>query len=371
MQVFRIRRRGVPRSRDAHDPVNPRDAFTLVELLVVIAIIGVLVGLLLPAVQSARESSRRSTCSNNLKQIGLSLATFEAAQKALPAGYSFFSGTSGEPCWGWATFILPQMEQSPLYDRLNPSGRKLGTLYKTGAAAADIALLQTPIAAYRCPTDQSPSLNTLTDPYTNAPVHFGGSTLFSLATSNYVGNAGNHCLTSAAMCTSTTLPCCALQLDRYCAPAYDSDPGGTLFGVYDAKANPPGTGPKGLKLRNVGDGLSKTIAVGERGAFNLSAVWAGAGNNAAFGGDCTGRTLGRAGFGINYDYDLKGGPENQGKGFGSAHSGGAQFVFLDGGVRFVSTTVGDAVSIVRNGQSSSVNFLAWMCNRQDAETYAE
>jgi prepilin-type N-terminal cleavage/methylation domain-containing protein len=92
--------------------------FTLVELLVVIAIIGTLVGLLLPAVQTARESARRSTCTNNLKQIGVAIHNFESANKAFPAGHKHDSG--GNSAWGWGVYILPFLEQQEIFDLINP-----------------------------------------------------------------------------------------------------------------------------------------------------------------------------------------------------------------------------------------------------------
>ena len=99
-----------------------RRAFTLIELLVVIAIIAVLVALLLPAVQAAREAARRAQCVNNLKQIGLALHNYDGSHQTFPSGYvSNFdaSGNDTGPGWGWAAMLLPQFEQTPLFNAIN------------------------------------------------------------------------------------------------------------------------------------------------------------------------------------------------------------------------------------------------------------
>ncbi|TWT78313.1 hypothetical protein Pla123a_11040 [Posidoniimonas polymericola] len=93
-----------------------RTAFTLVELLVVIAIIGVLIALLLPAVQAAREAARRSSCQNNLRQIGLSVANYESSQKRLPIGAVQRFDVSADPTlYSWVTQVLQYVEEAAAY----------------------------------------------------------------------------------------------------------------------------------------------------------------------------------------------------------------------------------------------------------------
>jgi prepilin-type N-terminal cleavage/methylation domain-containing protein/prepilin-type processing-associated H-X9-DG protein len=271
--------------------------FTLVELLVVIAIIGVLVALLLPAVQAAREAANRSSCNNNLKQIGIALHNYHDTHKALPAGYIYVSG-NGQPEWGWAVAILPFMEEGALFDALRQQTLRLNQVYKSGAPATDQALLQTVIDGYRCPSDQTQKL-------ANNQA-FGSSDYFKVAKSNYVACAG----------WSAT--------PTY--PIKDGDCGGMFWGN------------SYLGFADAIDGLSNTILVGERAYYNHAAAWAGAGRNDSYGREGTLRTLYRGVFKINYDY-VKIDASNIGKGLSSEHPGGVNVVLGDGSVRFVPETV--------------------------------
>ena len=104
-----------------------RRGFTLVELLVVIAIIGVLIGLLLPAVQAAREAARRSSCSNNLKQIGVGLHVY--ADSNASGGDNFFpwlstGGTGAQAINGysWLAQALAGMEETNLLRLITGTG---------------------------------------------------------------------------------------------------------------------------------------------------------------------------------------------------------------------------------------------------------
>jgi prepilin-type N-terminal cleavage/methylation domain-containing protein/prepilin-type processing-associated H-X9-DG protein len=115
-----------------------RRGFTLIELLVVIAIIAILVGLLLPAVQKVREAASRTKCQNNLKQIGLAMHNYEGANGKLPP-----RGTSLTPAHGWATMLLPYLEQSALASQIRRDVPWYDPANKD-AIATQIPLLQCP-----------------------------------------------------------------------------------------------------------------------------------------------------------------------------------------------------------------------------------
>lgn len=139
-----------------------RRGFTLVELLVVIAIIGTLVGLLLPAVQSAREAARRTSCSSNVRQLGLGLLNFESSRRHFPPTDARPSGTAA---WtsggGWSLHarLLSYMEETAIADRFDfKQAAFRGTFAAQEPNPAFAALFATPVSVLLCPSDPAPAV---------------------------------------------------------------------------------------------------------------------------------------------------------------------------------------------------------------------
>ena len=136
-----------------------RRGFTLIELLVVIAIIAILIALLLPAVQQAREAARRSVCQNNLKQIGLALHNYHDVHRTFPPGWigveSGVVNFEGESGFGWGAFILPYVDQAPLYQSFD--------FDESMVHAMNLSKLKQTLSVYLCPSDPKQDTWKITD----------------------------------------------------------------------------------------------------------------------------------------------------------------------------------------------------------------
>lgn len=296
--------------------------FTLVELLVVIAIIGLLVGLLLPAIQAARESARRNQCVNNLKQIGIALQTRHDARKAFPAGRvgRTSTGNSGVTQFGvsWAFELLPYMEHAVLYQAL------VKALPSTDIQNA--LAMRSPVEIFYCPSRREPAADRNFDnndqppPEEHRAVAAGG---------DYSASAG---------------------LDNH-------------YGFDNVNGEPPGDKGGALytfsrnSIRNVTDGTSQTIGVGERyvptedevrqvhSNIDEAMMHYYQGDTAFFSGDNPNTIMSGTQCGMAHGnappantcnpLDLKDLREK----FGSEHPGLCNFVFLDGHVQAIQQAV--------------------------------
>jgi prepilin-type N-terminal cleavage/methylation domain-containing protein/prepilin-type processing-associated H-X9-DG protein len=295
---------------------RPKCAFTLIELLVVITIIGILIALLLPAVQAAREAARCSQCMNNLKQIALALANFESANGYYPAARKGCDGMQSGPClavpnnMGFSGIsalvqILPQLSQQPLFDLLHAADLPVWAMPDSPVSSAtwltaDVqqALGQRP-AVFACATDaMSATLG--------VPNHYSSSfwnVTCKIARTSYGLSAG------------TLGPPNTYELD------YANT--GVFFYVKQVRAS------------DIRDGLSNTFFVGEANDINPGwTVW-------TFGARLltmrtTANPLNTApGQGLTND---EGDGQSNGA-FGSCHPGGANFVFGDGHIVFLSNSI--------------------------------
>lgn len=249
---------------------TPRLGFTLVELLVVIAIIGILVALLLPAIQAARESARRSTCMNQLKQMGLAMLNYESTQREFPTGgFEPWHDGGNEKVrfgkgYGWMVQILPYVEGGVLQD--------VSKGYGAGDEYRDRVVRATPVALYNCPSRR------------------GATVVYSQAGPDGQPLAANGCEAGCALsdyASATPASLLAMnpttnQLEPGSDPWFwqgpqhiegDIDPKAT-FRYKGQKLAPKFEGvivralfSKPCKTSQITDGLSNTMVVGEKRLF--------------------------------------------------------------------------------------------------------
>lgn len=301
--TYRFYTHGRPRSASHRRSIMP--GFTLVELLVVIAIIGILVGLLLPAVQAARAAARKMSCQNNIRQIGIALHNYHGTYRQLPSGWVANDRHHHTPGWGWASAILPQIEGSSAYNQIN-FGMPIEEDYQEAAR-------ESPIEAFLCPSEFAEPLFFIgrgeehdhdhgddddDDDDDHPHEHEHGEhvdddhePLFRIARSSYVGVYG------------TT----DIHDDLY--------RGDGLF-----------YGNSRHRFRDILDGLSQTLMVGERNSRLGGSIWHGVIHDA---NEPAARVIGAA------DHPPSD-PIGHFEDFSSYHPDGAHFVLSDGSVKFIT-----------------------------------
>ena len=282
--------------------------FTLVELLVVIAIVGTLVALLLPAVQAAREAARRTQCTTQLREIGLAIQNYHDVKGHFPSGRNRIDqyGVS------WAYRLLPQLEQQALYDAYVPAERV--------DAPANAAAMRTPISVYACPSRRSPAADRDFDNNDEPSLVQAAAVL-----GDYAANAG-------------------LEEDM------GMEGNDFVDGTIDLTlAGPIFSGSK-IKARQVTDGLSSTLAIGERHIRPVRPEWSPGrihyrqGDTCFLAGDSVTTIFRGTEDGLATSAD-----DRSDELFGSEHPSVILFVFLDGHVKALSNNSGGSAVGVNPG----------------------
>ena len=211
-----------------------RQAFTLVELLVVIAIIGILIALLLPAVQYVREAARRTSCMNNIRQIGLAVINYEGAHNHVPSGWNSITG------FGWMAETLPLVEGTNVYDRFDKAASLLDPVN-----AEPIKMF---VSGQLCPSSTN-----------NSPTYeleiAGGGYPGEISRTHYLG------------CIGSSVARQEMEDGQSCPSLNLMETAGYIDGMFYRDSEVP--------FRDVLDGLSNTILIGERSSELFDSSWPG------------------------------------------------------------------------------------------------
>ncbi len=334
--------------------------FTLVELLVVIAIIGILVGLLLPAIQAAREAARRSSCQNNLRQIGVGMHEYHAANNHFPYG------ASDHDCEGsgyphkrlprtWRTLILPYIEQQAIYEQLEQLAKDSSETKGFGCYDVrpwDTSPLQDQaIPVYICPNERPEIKSGIADwsrPMPSGPI--------TAAVSSYFGCAGPVATGPSDWGVPNVCGLCIGSVD--CPCIFGNVPPRNR-GFYHGH-NPDGPGlldmwPNEYTTSHIPDGTSNTIHVGETHWAEPGSRLSGCSNQMNW---MSSWSVASTVWGINENYIAKipalaGDGLNWAAGcnFRSFHPGGAQFLMADASVQFLQDDINPAALANLGGRS--------------------
>lgn len=302
-----------------------RSGFTLIELLVVIAIIAILIALLLPAVQQAREAARRSTCKNNMKQLGIAMHNYHDVYSCFPIG-----AQSPYHKGNWRFSLLPNLDQTALYNQvtnvqptnLDGFAGKRNDSIALGTYGTNFGILAgLTIPVFKCPSSALSSTNNATSPTLNN-AQLG-------QTHDYVGVMGSY--PDPAGRTNV------------CSPDFGGRGSACENGVLFFNGH--------TKMRDITDGTSNTIVISEQsGAIgtedlrsNYQGGWSGFYNNTQRPAQITSASLFVAGVStIRYAINLNSKPNGTTTTYSyntvlnSYHTGGIHVLLGDGAVRFLS-----------------------------------